>query len=215
MNSSSSINFESIKNFIKGHLLICILAIFNIALFFISISLGNSCDEISSQIDSIQLNAKHMENQINQLKNINNDLETLNQLEADITKKCLNFGKKTSIYKLLTKINQLLPNSESSLNVSTSSSYNLTLKQPITLDQNLQSFNGNYVLVDYTMTFKSNFKDTLDFIKSMNNFPYFISLKQMDIKLDIKSTAETRPLLNVSLVYSILGKIKMKEENNA
>jgi len=156
-----------------------------------------------------------MENQINQLKNINNDLETLNQLEADITKKCLNFGKKTSIYKLLTKINQLLPNSESSLNVSTSSSYNLTLKQPITLDQNLQSFNGNYVLVDYTMTFKANFKDTLDFIKSMNNFPYFISLKQMDIKLDIKSTAETRPLLNVSLVYSILGKIKMKEENNA
>ena len=215
MNSLSSINFQNIKTFIRGNLLICTLAILNIIIFFISISFENSCDEIASQIDSIHLNAKHIENEINQLKTISSDLTTLNQLETDITKKCLNFGKKTSIYKLLTKINQLLSSPEASLNVSISSSYNLTLKQAISLDQNLQNFTGNYILVDYTMTFKSNFKDTLNFIKSINNLPYFINLKQMDMKLDITPTTNGDPLLNVSLVYSMLGKIKIKEGKNA
>ncbi len=211
MNPLLSINFEQFRNFLKNNVLIYVLAILNIVIFIFNISLGNSNAEVSSQIDSTQLNAKHIETQINQLNTINNDLNTLKQTEEEILDKCLNFGKKTSIYKFLTKINLFLKENTSKLNVSISNSYNLTQKQSLSLDQNLQNFNGNYVIVDYLMTFRSSFQDMLNFLKSMHELPYFITLKQMDIKIDTKASSTEEPLLNVNLTYSMLGKIKIKE----
>lgn len=218
MNNLSNITIEDIKQFIKNNKLICVLAIASIVLFILRNNFSASCDEISSQMDSINLQVKQMEKQINTLRTVDVDLKHLDEIKADIFKKCLNFGKNTSTYKFFNKLNEILKSHQITSTNSITKSYNLIKKQNLTLEQDLSSFNGDIIIVEYTMAFKTNFKNLMAFFKQMEQLDRLIRLKQLDIRqgeTNNKDGEKIKDDLNVSLVFSILGKISLKEDANA
>lgn len=218
MNSLSNITIEDIKQFIKNNKLMCTLAIASIVLFILRNNFSASCDEISSQMDSINLQVKQMEKQINMLRTVDADLKHLDGIKADIFKKCLNFGKNTSTYKFFNQLNEILKGHQITSTNSITKSYNLIKKQSLTLEQDLSPFNGDIILVEYTMAFKTNFKNLMAFLKQMEQLDRLIRLKQLDIRqgeINNKDGEIVRNDLNVNLVFSILGKISLKEDANA
>ena len=172
MNSLSNITIEDIKQFIKNNKLMCVLAVASVVLFVLRNNFSTSCDEISSQMDSINLQVKQMEKQINMLRTVDADLKHLDGIKADIFKKCLNFGKNTSTYKFFNRLNEILKGHQITSTNSITKSYNLIKKQSLTLEQDLSSFNGDIILVEYTMAFKTNFKNLMAFLKQMEQLSY-------------------------------------------
>ena len=218
MNNLSNITIEDIKQFIRNNKLICVLAIASIVLFVLRNNFSANCDEISSQMDSVNLQVKQMEKQINMLRTVEADLKHLEGVKTDIFKKCLNFGKNTSTYKFFNKLNEILKEYRITSTNSITKSYNLIKKQSLTLDQDLSPFNGDLLLVEYTMVFKSNFKNLMGFLKQMEQLDRLIRLKQLDIRQEEMSNKDGEAIkndLNINLVFSILGKISLKEEANA
>ena len=68
------------------------------------------------------------------------------------------------------------------------------------------------------MAFKTNFKNLMAFLKQMEQLDRLIRLKQLDIRqgeTNNKDGEIVRNDLNVNLVFSILGKISLKEDANA
>lgn len=218
MNNLSNITVEDIKQFIKNNKLMCALAIASIVLFVLRNNFSASCDELSSQMDSINLQVKQMEKQINMLRTVDADLKHLDGIKADIFKKCLNFGKNTSTYKFFNRLNEMLKEHQITSTNSITKSYNLIKKQSITLEQDLSHFNGDIILVECTMAFKSNFKNLMGFLKQMEQMDRLIRLKQFNVRQEETSNnveEKTTNNLNVNLVFSILGKISLKEDANA
>lgn len=218
MNNLSNITVEDIKQFIKNNKLMCVLVIVCIVLFILRNNFSASCDELSSQMDSVALQVKQMEKQINMLRTVDADLKHLDGIKADIFKKCLNFGKNTSTYKFFNRLNEIFKEHQITSTNSITKSYNLIKKQSITLEQDLSHFNGDIILVECTMAFNTNFKNLIAFLKQMEQFDRLIRLKQLDIRqreTRNKDGEKTENDLNVNLVFSILGKISLKEDANA
>ncbi len=218
MNNLSNITIEDIKQFIKNNKLMCVLAVASFVLFILRNNFSASCDEISSQMDSVNLQVKQMEKQINMLRTVDADLKHLDGIKMDIFKKCLNFGKNTSTYKFFNRLNEILKGHQITSTNSITKSYNLIKKQSLTLEQDLSPFNGDIILVEYTMAFKTNFKNLMAFLKQMGQLDRLIRLKQLDIRQGETSNKDgeiVRNNLNVNLVFSILGKISLKEDANA
>lgn len=218
MNNLSNITLEDIKLFIKNNKLLCVFAIATIVLFNLSNHFSTSCNEISAQMDSINLQVKQMEKQINMLRTVDVDLKNLETIKANIFKKCLNFGKNTSTYKFFNKLNEILKKSQIASTNAITKSYNLIKRQNLTLEQDLSAFNGDLILVEYSMTFRSNFKNMMDFFKRIEQLDRFMRLKQLDIRQNENGSKKDETVtndLNVNLVFSILGKIALKEDDNA
>ncbi len=211
---NSSIDLGKIKEFIRNNVIVCLLVIVDCILFFVNVSLSHSVEETSSQMDALQLQYNYVKTQLANLNSIEKDLSTIKSLEEDIFDKCLNFGKKTSIYKFLTKINQISAEVAKSLNVTIVNSVDVTKSQQISLDQSLLDYNGDYVIVDYKMTFNGSFSTIVYFINKINEIDNFITLKSIDIN-EIKRPLEQASVCDVTLVYSILGKIKIKDNQDA
>ena len=125
-------------------------------------------------------------------------------------KKCVNFGKKTSVYKFLTQISDLFP-TDSNLNLSIVKSYNITKNQSLLLDQDLQAFEGDNICVDYALSFVCPYSKMIQIINDMGSrLNYFARLKQVEIKNMAKDDN-----LSVNLVYTVLGKIHPKGNDDA
>lgn len=215
MSNLSSINLEDVKQFIKNNKLICGLVVINIILFILRSNFSANCDEIASQMDSINLQVKQIEKQMNMLRTVEADLKQLENVKIDILKKCLNFGKNTSTYKFFNALNTILNEHHIVSTNSITRSYNLIKKQNLTLEQDLSPFNGDLILVEYTMVFKSSFKNLIAFLRNMKQLDRLICLKQIDIRESEAGDENLQNNLNVNLIFSVLGKIAMKEDANA
>ncbi len=214
MSNLSSITLEDVKQFIKHNKLMCVLVVINAVLFILYNNFDTSCDEISSQMDSINLQVKQIEKQMNMLRTVEADLKQLENVKIDILKKCLNFGKNTSTYKFFNTLNTILNEHHIVSTNSITKSYNLIKKQNLTLEQDLSPFNGDLILVEYMMVFKSSFKSLIAFLQKMEHLNRLICLKQIDIRESEAVRENLEDNLNVSLIFSILGKIAMQEDAN-
>lgn len=218
MNNLPSITLEDVKQFIKNNKIICVLLVATIVLFVLRSKFSANCDEISSQMDSINLQVKQMEKQINMLRTVESDLKHLEGIKVDIVKKCLNFGKNTSTYKFFNQLNAIFKEHQITSTNSITKSFNLSKKQNLTLEQDLSPFNGDLILVEYTMVFKSDFKNLMGVLQRMEHLDRLIRLKQLDIRCGEANTKSGEIItkdLSVNLVFSILGKISLKEGANA
>lgn len=206
---SSNITVNDVKDFVKNNVTICALILVNLVCFIMANSYGNAKGRYSNQLDQEQLKVKKLETELDNLKTISADIEALSKSEEAIWEKCLNFGKKTSLYKFVNKVHAFLDeNEEHDFVANLTSAYDLTKKQPISMDQDVSDLHGDYVLGEYTMNFKGNFAQLLSFMKKIQEMEYYIQLKQIDLKaLNTEDLEE----LTISLIYQILGKIKIKE----
>ena len=208
------LTFEYILAFLKANISICILLVFDIVLGFSTILLGNYKSEIGTQIADVQAKVKRIEGQIKNLTGIQSDINKLSQIEEKIYKKCVNFGKKTALYKFSGKINSFLNEGRNGISETWTNTYNLTKKQSISLDQDMRSFQNDYVVSNYSISFKSTFEQLIDFLKNVLTYDRLMQLKTLDVKNINSTKGEEENLLNVNITYSILGKIKLKEEDD-
>ena len=209
MGSLNNISVDQVKDFVKNNILLCVMLALDIVLFFSAISLGSSNDELEGQIDSLSIKKNQIESNITKLSTVNKDYQALQDFKTKFSKKCVNFGKKTSVYKFLNQISGFFEES-ASLNLSIVKSYNISKSQVLSLDQDLQPFKDDNIIVDYSLTYKATYSDVIKIINAINLLNYFIKLKQVDIK-----TTGDESILSANLVYSVLGKIRPKEDKDA
>ena len=209
MGSLNNISVDQVKDFVKNNILLCVMLALDIVLFFSAISLGSSNDELEGQIDSLSIKKNQIESNITKLSTVNKDYQALQDFKTKFSKKCVNFGKKTSVYKFLNQISGFFEES-ASLNLSIVKSYNISKSQVLSLEQDLQPFKDDNIIVDYSLTYKATYSDVIKIINAINLLNYFIKLKQVDIK-----TTGDESILSANLVYSVLGKIRPKEDKDA
>lgn len=209
MGSLNNISVDQVKDFVKNNILLCVMLALDIVLFFSAISLGSSNDELEGQIDSLSIKKNQIEGNITKLSTVNKDYQALQEFKTKFSKKCVNFGKKTSVYKFLNQISGFFEEN-ASLNLSIVKSYNITKNQVLSLEQDLQPFKDDNIIVDYSLTYKATYSDVIKIINAINSLNYFIKLKQVDIK-----TTGDENVLSANLVYSVLGKIRPKEDKDA
>lgn len=209
MGNLNNISADQVKDFVKNNILLSIVFAIDVVLFFSAIRLSASNDELEGKIDSCSIKKNQIQNNITKLSTINKDYKTLQDFKTKFAKKCVNFGKKTSVYKFLNQISSFFQEN-STLNLSMVKSYNITKNQILSLDQDLQLFKEDNIIVDYSLTYTATYSEVIKIINDMNTLNYFIKLKQIDIK-----TTGTEDKLSVNLVYSVLGKIIPKESNDA
>lgn len=209
MGSLNNISVDQVKDFVKNNILLCVMLALDIVLFFSAISLGSSNDELEGEIDSLSIKKNQIESNITKLSTVNKDYQALQDFKTKFSKKCVNFGKKTSVYKFLNQISGFFEES-ASLNLSIVKSYNISKSQVLSLEQDLQPFKDDNIIVDYSLTYKATYSDVIKIINAINSLNYFIKLKQVDIK-----TTGDESILSANLVYSVLGKIRPKEDKDA
>lgn len=209
MGNLNNISADQVKIFVKNNILLCVMFALDVVLFFSAISLGSSNAELEGEIDSFSIKKNQIQNNMTKLSTINKDHKTLQEFKAKFSKKCVNFGKKTSVYKFLNQVSSFFQEN-STLNLSILKSYNITKGQMLSLEQDLQAFKGDNIIVDYSLTCTATYSEIIKMINDMNTLNYFIKLKQIDIK-----TTNTEGNLSANLVYSVLGKIVPKEDNDA
>ena len=209
MGNLNNISVDQVKDFVKNNILLCVMLALDIVLFFSAISLGSSNDELEGQIDSLSIKKNQIGSNITKLSTVNKDYQALQDFKTKFSKKCVNFGKKTSVYKFLNQISEFFEEN-SGLNLSIVKSYNITKNQALSLDQDLQSFKDDNIIVDYSLTYKATYSEIIKTINAINSLNYFIKLKQVDIK-----TIGDESTLSANLVYSVLGKIRPKEDKDA
>ena len=209
MGSLNNISVDQVKVFVKNNILLCVMLALDIVLFFSAISLGSSNDELEGQIDSLSIKKNQIGSNITKLSTVNKDYQALQDFKTKFSKKCVNFGKKTSVYKFLNQISEFFEEN-SGLNLSIVKSYNITKNQALSLDQDLQSFKDDNIIVDYSLAYKATYLEIIKIINAINSLNYFIKLKQVDIK-----TIGDESTLSANLVYSVLGKIRPKEDKDA
>jgi|GEM_PF-4869002 len=209
MGNLNNISLEQVKDFAKNNILLCILLVLDIVLFFSAVSLGSSNDELEGKIDSLSIKKNQIQSNITKLTGVNKDYQMFQEVKTKLVKKCVNFGKKTSVYKFLNQISEFFQEG-ANLNLSIVKSYNITKNQALSLDQDLQSFNDDNIIVDYSLTYTASYSEIIKIINAMNSLNYFIKLKQVDIK-----TTGDEGNLSANLVYRVLGKIRPKEDKDA
>lgn len=209
MGNLNNISVDQVKDFIKNNILLCVMLALDIVLFFSAISLGSSNDELEGQIDSLSIKKNQIESNITKLSTVNKDYQALQDFKTKFSKKCVNFGKKTSVYKFLNQISGFFQEN-STLNLSILKSYNITKGQVLSLEQDLQAFKDDNIIVDCSLTCTATYSEIIKMINDMNTLNYFIKLKQIDIK-----PTNIEEKLSANLVYSVLGKIRPKEDSDA
>ena len=203
-----TMDLESIKYFVKNNIVQCTIVIADIFLFCVAIAWGNGGRLANNKIDTLQIQERKIKTNLDKLANVEKDLATLQDLERDILKKCVNFAKKTSVYKILNQINDFLPNTD--LKITNTGSYDVTKNRIIGLDQDLSAFEGDIIIATYTLSFRANFEEFIEFVKNIKTLKCFIDLQQINLQ---QQNSENTQMVIVSLDYRILGKIKIKELN--
>ena len=209
MGSLNNISLDQVKDFAKNNILLCILLVLDIVLFFSAVSLGSSNDELEGKIDSLSIKKNQIQSNITKLTGVNKDYQMFQEVKTKLVKKCVNFGKKTSVYKFLNQISEFFQEG-TNLNLSIVKSYNITKNQALSLDQDLQAFKDDNIIVDYSLTYTASYSEIIKIINAMNSLNYFIKLKQLEIK-----TTGDEGNLSANLVYRVLGKIRPKEDKDA
>lgn len=208
MGSLNKISVDQIKDFAKNNILLCAMFVLDIILFFSAISLNTTNTDLEGKIDSLSIKKNQIQNNITKLSTVNDDYNNFQELKTKFLKKCVNFGKKTSVYKFLNQINTFFPEN-SNLHLSIVKSYNITKSQALSLDQDLQAFTEDNIIVDYNLTCSLSYPEVIKIINDISSLNYFIKLKQIDIKTNSEGKVSS------TLVYSVLGKIRPKENNDA
>ena len=207
MNKLANIDWDSLKAFIKGNPLLCALVVLDIFLFFIALGRSNANEVLQGQISSLQVKEKQIKTNLEKLNGMEKDFETLKNVKVAILKKCLNFGKKTTVYNFLKQMDGFLPGSK--INVSNTNLYNINKSRNINFNQDLSEFDGDNVVSNYSVLFSGKIEDFATFLKQFNELPYCINLQKLELRR--KETAGGIVSLNVNLSFALLGKIQLKE----
>ena len=166
MNKLSNIDWDSVKTFIRGNTLLCVLAVLDVFLFFVAWGQGNTNDGLQEKIASLQMKEKQIKSTLGKLNGLEKDFETLKTLKADILKKSLNFGKKTKVYNFLKQIDSFLP--ENKINISNTNLYDISKSRNINFNQDLSEFEGDHVISNYSVLFSGKTEDLITFLKQLN-----------------------------------------------
>ena len=207
MNKLANIDWDSLKAFIKGNPLLCALVVLDIFLFFIALGRSNANEVLQGQISSLQVKEKQIKTNLEKLNGMEKDFETLKNVKVAILKKCLNFGKKTTVYNFLKQMDGFVPGSK--INVSNTNLYNINKSRNINFNQDLSEFDGDNVVSNYSVLFSGKIEDFATFLKQFNELPYCINLQKLELRR--KETAGGIVSLNVNLSFALLGKIQLKE----
>lgn len=207
MNKLENIDWNSVKVFIKANPLLCALGALDIFLFCTAIGRGNTNSDISGQISALQIKERQIKTTLQKLNGLEKDFETLKNLKISIFKKCLNFGKKTTVYNFLKQVSSFLPGHK--INISNTNLYDITKGRSINFNQDLSEFDGDSVLSNYTVLFSGKMEDFTMFLDQFNALPYCINLQKLELRGN--NTVKGDVLLNINLTFALLGKIQLKE----
>ena len=207
MNKTTNIDWDTVKTFIKGNPLLCALIILDIFLFVAILGRGNANDVLQGKISSLQIKEKQIKTNLEKLKGLEKHFETLKNVKDSILKKCLNFGKKATVYNFLKQIDSFLPGKK--INISNTNLYNITKNRSINFNQDLSEFDGDHVVSTYSILFAGKTEDLTTFLKQFNELPYCINLQKLEIRNN--DTTGGVPSLNVNLSFALLGKIQLRE----
>ena len=206
-NKAKDIDWNSIKAILKANTTLCALVVLDIVLFFMAIQQGSTNDSLDGQISSLGIKEKQIKANLSKLTGLEKDFEALKNIKESILKKCINFGKKTTIYNFLKQVNDFLQ--QNKLTVSNTQLYNINKNRSINFNQDLEEFNGDNVIANYNASFVGAIEDLITFLNKLNELPYFINLQKLELRNNAKDDSVS---LNVNLSFSILGKIQLKEQ---
>lgn len=206
-NKAKDIDWNSIKAILKANTTLCALVVLDIVLFFMAIQQGSTNDSLDGQISSLGIKEKQIKANLSKLTGLEKDFEALKNIKESIQKKCINFGKKTTIYNFLKQVNDFLQ--QNKLTVSNTQLYNINKNRSINFNQDLEEFNGDNVIANYNASFVGAIEDLITFLNKLNELPYFINLQKLELRNNAKDDSVS---LNVNLSFSILGKIQLKEQ---
>lgn len=208
MNKLSNIDWDSVKAFIKDNTLLCALAILDIFLFVLALQRGSANDALQESISNMQLKEKQIKANLTKLTRIEKDFGTIKAIKADILKKCINFGKKTTVFNFLKQVDGFL--SGKKLSVSNTNLYDINKNRNINFNQDLEEFDGDNVLASCNVSFAGGSEDLSTFLEKLNALPYFINLQKLEMR---KNSNGDATLLNVNLSFSVLGKIQLRDND--
>lgn len=204
---AKDIDWNSIKAILKANTTLCALVVLDIVLFFMAIQQGITNDSLDGKISSLGIKEKQIKANLSKLTGLEKDFEALKNIKESIQKKCINFGKKTTIYNFLKQINDFLQ--QNKLTVSNTQLYNINKNRSINFNQDLEEFDGDNVIASYNASFVGTTEDLITFLNKLNELPYFINLQKLELRNNAKDDSIS---LNINLSFSILGKIQLKEQ---
>lgn len=207
MNKLENIDWESIKAFIKGNTLLCALAVLDVFLFFTALGRSNTNESLRSQISSLEIKEKQIKTNLEKLNGMERDFETLKNVKDAILKRCLNFGKKTTVYNFLKQMDGFLPGNR--INISNTSLYDINKGRNINFNQDLSEFDGDSIVSNYSVLFNGKTEDLQMFLRQLNELPYCINLQKLEMRNNSATTGVDT--LNINLSFALLGKIQLKE----
>lgn len=208
MNKLENIDWDTIKTFIRGNTLLCALAVLDVFLLFAALGRSDNNEDILNQTYNLQIKEKQIKMNLEKLKGMERDFETLKKTKAEVLQKCLNFGKKTVVYNFLKRIDGFLQGSK--INISNTNLYDITKSRNINFNQDLSEFDDDNVLSNYSVLFSAKVADFEKFLKQLNELPYCINLQKLEIRN--VETKGNNALLNVNLSFALLGKIQLREQ---
>ena len=197
-NKAKDIDWNSIKAILKANTTLCALVVLDIVLFFMAIQQGSTNDSLDGQISSLGIKEKQIKANLSKLTGLEKDFEALKNIKESIQKKCINFGKKTTIYNFLKQVNDFLQ--QNKLTVSNTQLYNINKNRSINFNQDLEEFNGDNVIANYNASFVGAIEDLITFLNKLNELPYFINLQKLELRNNAKDDSVS---LNVNLSFSI------------
>ncbi|MGX8716389.1 MAG: hypothetical protein ACSW8C_00165 [bacterium] len=207
MNKLANIDLDTIKAFVKANPLLCILVVLDIALFFIAFQQDNASEALEEKISSYMIKEKQIKANLSKLTGMERDFDSLKAIKTTILKKCINFGKKITIYNFLKQIDSFLL--QNKLTVSNTQLYDINQNRNINFNQDLEEFDGDSVIASYNVFFTGSPEDLLTFLNKLNELPYFTNLQKLELR---NNTSDKGVALNVNLSFSMLGKVQLKEQ---